>query len=279
MMVAPTSPRGLKLCFVVAATLVAVGCASGELDVSEGEHCEEEGRTEGDFVCEDGYWVPIDNGGDSDAGHDAGGDACVPESDDQFCDRVDDDCAEITEPDNCGETRTVDCGDCDEECPDDQTYCSGKCVDTSEDTDHCGECDNECDGDEVCEDGSCTCVETRTNDEICDDAEAECGTVQDDCGQDVACGDCGAGCQICEDNECVDDDSQCDDTTDCDEWTQCFGECPGEKNRSCSTEECNDGTCEEDSWAEEQQCDNCGSENFCCNSGYCSISEGQECLQ
>jgi len=78
---------------------------------------------------------------------------CTPESDDQFCARLGYDCDPVTAADNCGNSRTADCGTC--TAPD---TCTGN---------HCG------------------CIALT-----CADAGAECGLIFDECESWIFCGDC-----------------------------------------------------------------------------------------
>jgi hypothetical protein len=78
---------------------------------------------------------------------------CTPESDDAFCARLGYDCDPVTAADNCGNSRTVDCGTC-----------------TSPDT---------------CTANQCSCSEIT-----CFDVGAECGLIFDECESWVYCGDC-----------------------------------------------------------------------------------------
>jgi hypothetical protein len=82
-----------------------------------------------------------------------GTECCTPESDDVFCGRLGYECDPVTDADNCGISRTVDCGTC--TAPD-------VCV------------DNQCGCDEI------TCLE----------AGAECDWILDGCGSLIYCGNC-----------------------------------------------------------------------------------------
>ena len=84
----------------------------------------------------------------------AGSCGCVPESDAEFCARLGKDCESVTAADNCGVTRTRDCGTC-----------------TSP---------------EVCEDNVCSCPGAECS-------GPDCGTIADDCGGFIDCGGCDGG--------------------------------------------------------------------------------------
>src|SRR5262245_17000995 len=51
-------------------------------------------------------------GGSAGGGSDASNDACVPETDQQFCSRIGKSCEVVTGIDNCGATRAPNCGTC-----------------------------------------------------------------------------------------------------------------------------------------------------------------------
>ncbi len=96
---------------------------------------------------------------------------CTPETNTQFCDRLGAECGNLTAGDNCGDSRTVNCGIC----TGDET-CGGGGVSN------------------VCGIGPCT---PETNTQFCDRLGAECGnlTADDNCGDSrtVNCGSCGGG--------------------------------------------------------------------------------------
>ncbi len=82
-----------------------------------------------------------------------GSECCTPESDAIFCARLGYECDPATETDNCGVSRTVDCGDC---IPPD-----------------------------TCSNNQCGCTPIT-----CTQAGAECGLLSDGCGSWLFCGDC-----------------------------------------------------------------------------------------
>ena len=113
---------------------------------------------------------------------------CVnPDADDNHCGSCNN---------RCGSNAHCDSGEC--VCDDGYDYCEDAgCVDLDEDDEHCGGCGDACDSDEICSGGDCSCPPAS-----CDDAE--CGTVENDCGSSIDCGSCPGFNQFCNpDNECV----------------------------------------------------------------------------
>ncbi len=123
------SSSPISLLVAVAALLVAAPLACNETEPvrSAGDSCDGEGTTDGHLRCEDGVWVlddpDLDAGTDDaspsdDASSDDDEDvdhsdaSCDPESDDEFCARLDAECGTVEDDDNCGATRSIDCGDC-----------------------------------------------------------------------------------------------------------------------------------------------------------------------
>lgn len=251
------------------AVLVAsmASCTIGDAldEPRPGDDCDDEGATEGDLVCEDGVWVRDDDD-DLDAGHDTGdvdhdighedtgpdadadtGQECEPESDHEFCERLEVECGEIIENDNCGDARGVDCGQFDEFRCDEPREC------------HLAE------DDEQLETNICVCpdVDDGSDDEVCDLVGAECGAIDPgefcqewqeldeiDCGgcpEGIDCGDeipnvCGCPCQI--DGECyaegqVDPDNECY-VCDPDKADDAFVEDDG---KCAECQECDSGSC------------------------------------
>lgn len=128
-------------CAAFAYALTLAGCA---YDPAFELTCDDEGAVDGDRECRGGVWVSGEpgadggadtstggedasggsdvgapdattpDGGGSDVGGDAGGDAttCMPETDGEFCTRLVKTCGEVTDVDNCGDSRTADCGMC-----------------------------------------------------------------------------------------------------------------------------------------------------------------------
>ena len=141
---------------------------------------------------------------------------CIPENDDTFCDRHEVECGSYTEKDNCGNTRTVDCGSCGS----DRTF--GDCDTGGSSHSVCQECDSDrCEylRTEDCVLGSCVysrevtqcCAPActpETDSEFCDRNNRDCGTytAEDNCGntRTVDCGSCGSG-EVCENGICVSD--------------------------------------------------------------------------
>lgn len=143
---------------------------------------------------------------------------CVPETAEEFCERIEAECSEVEGIDNCGESRTFDCGGCDEglECTESNTCqapanpeaceaVSAECgtIDVEGSPAFCGEC---AEGSE-CVENTCACVGVDEA-TICNDAGANCGTVEyTNClGEpvDIACGQCDPEAdEVCNDNVCT----------------------------------------------------------------------------
>jgi hypothetical protein len=214
--------------FALAGVLLTTSCS---YDPGFEVSCDSEGQTEGTKVCRDGVWVvegtAADGGGDTgptDMGpadmplpEDTG--MCTPETDAGFCSRLGKDCNEVTDQDNCGFQRTVDCGMCadPETCggngeanvcgctpESDLEYCD-RLVKTCDDftgTDNCGDARTAncgtCTAPAVCGGGGtpnvCACAD-QTDIEFCAAYTAECGRLAEldecnvirtvDCGSDV----------------------------------------------------------------------------------------------
>jgi hypothetical protein len=100
-----------------------------------------------------------DDGATTDDGGGDGADGCQPETDQEMCERLDFECGELTDLDNCGNERTVDsCGDESQVCDEFQT---------------CGGGGTE---------GQCGCTQTS-----CEAAGVLCGEIDDTCGGTLQC--------------------------------------------------------------------------------------------
>ncbi len=229
---------------------------------------------------------------------------CVPEDDIAFCDRlradVDSLCGTVTAQDNCGASRTVPCGGCDdaagELCDDD----TNRCVCTPEDdqalcdrygadcgmitrADRCGaqrtvSCGG-CDGGEQCnaQTNLCPTCRPRTPAQLCAQAGAQCGTIDAmNCGQPQTV-DCGAaiGCvndRTCQGTQCVCPEPVCPPNVcgtianACNETKDCGG-CQGDA--SCNNNSC---VCSPPVCLATQQCgsisNSCGT-TMCGDQGMC----------
>ncbi|MGA9521059.1 MAG: hypothetical protein WBV82_06320 [Myxococcaceae bacterium] len=143
---------------------------------------------------------------------------CTPESDAQFCARLGKDCGPVTGADNCGASRTVECGSCalPETCggggvtnvcgctsESDAAFCAGlgATCGTASGTDTCGRqrsvsCGT-CTAPETCGGGGtpnvCGCT-AQTDAELCAGANNVCGamTVTDRCGASRSIASCGS---------------------------------------------------------------------------------------
>ncbi len=161
---------------------------------------------------------------------------------DEICDIVGAECGTIEPGELCAdwdEFDPVDCGGCPEEgvecgtdtpnvcgCP---CEVDGACANLETDARNCGTCGNACGSNELCEGGACVCNESRTDADVCAAQGAECGTVDDVCGDPVNCPTCGTD-QVCDesDNTCVEcvSDSDCSSDKVCGDGTcvQCVSD-------------------------------------------------------
>lgn len=158
-----------------------------------------------------------------------GTESCTPESDDEFCDRLEKACGSLTAGDNCGSSRTVaSCGTCAEsdvcsnnacvpvcEPESDADFCSrlGKACGAVTDDDNCGSSRSvascgTCTESDTCAENQCTsgtCVPEADAD-FCTRLGKNCGTTTgtDNCGslRSVACGECDNGSQCTQANVC-----------------------------------------------------------------------------
>lgn len=207
---------------------------------------------------------------------------CVSETHAEFCERLGHECGPVTDIDNCGDARTVDCDDHEE------FGCGreGSCLLA----DNIGSL----------EANSCECPDVDFNadaESICEDLEAECADIapvelcgypwrvhgEIDCGEclgDVECGlaepnvcGCPSDETFCED-ECVDTDDDPDHCGECDR--QCAeGESCEEGKCACTLEdyvECEDECV--DTTTNSDHCGGCNSpcgEGMFCVDGECEI--------
>lgn len=223
--------------------------------------CTMQGAQCGDIVADDGcgvmrtFFCP-----DSCAGSPCQGNTCQvcqPQSTGDFCavqaqlDR----CEQVIAVDNCGETRTEECGDtcggagvcvrglcCNPES--DQALCiaAGIGCGAARFTDRCGQTrDVDCGGcqvGELCAAGQCCVPETDT--QLCASVGAECGVVEltDSCGQ-LRSASCGSGCST---------DEVCSASNTC----ECSAVCPA--NYECG---------QIDACGQELSCGTCASNEIC----------------
>jgi hypothetical protein len=186
--------------------------------------------------------VPVDSPQpvDSTASLDAAG-ACAAESDSAFCTRTGKACGSVVGVDNCGQTRSVDCGQC-----------------------AAGE---SCDGTH-----QCVCVPESTA-AVCTRWNKVCGTFSgtDNCGiyRTVGCGTCGTGLQCSPQNQCEKDcdagacETICAADSDCGDAGACVDASCVEKKQLGA--ECSDGnTCASGHCVD----------SVCCNLASCSPSDG-----
>lgn len=265
--------------------IIDCGVCEGDKDCSEsgnfcgcpceiGDQCYASGATDGEDVCqvcspdqsensfsdaEDGTFCGDNKECQSGeckckAGFDPCGDECVDfETDLHHCGG----CAQECDTNIDAEAMCVS-GDCIFECNNEEDdYCPEQhvCADLMSDDANCGGCGNNCRDDQTCFEGDC-CVDDRPDEEICREADRECGTMTDECGNEVICDHCenGESCQggqcICPTGStCCASDDDCDGTLDiccadgscsttCGVVIGCEG-CPG----FCCDDVCSDGPC------------------------------------
>ncbi len=114
------------------------------------------------------------------------GDACArPETDQEFCSRLESECGTVEAVDLCGQARTVDCG----ACPSGQTCGAGSTPG------HCGACVPESD-EQLCAHVGRNCGPITTVDSCGASRSVDCGacTAPETCGGAGKPGVCGAGC-------------------------------------------------------------------------------------
>lgn len=142
---------------------------------------------------------------------------CINEPDATFCQRLGAECGSLTDTDNCGDRRTVDCGGCS----------PGTCR----------------------ADNTCSECQAETNAELCQAAagmgKTPCGAlvVDDSCNntRDIACGTCETG-ETCTANACDCPVPACGDKcglvfNDCGNSIDCGG-CPGGETCNTMTNQC-----------------------------------------
>lgn len=249
--------------------------------------CSEEGAREGDRICTGGVWIATPGAADMDMATspdvtttpDTSVDApnCVPESNAELCARLGLTCEGVTATDNCGDTRTADCGTCTG-----QQSCGGggtpnvcACADQT-DIEFCAANAKTCDpftSVDACGDmrtvncGTCEGVETCAPDNTCTcDTVAACAALNANCGMVdvtgmcagttmITCGSCDAqamcdmGTNLCACNDgytgtgvtCADID-ECGTATDnCDANARCTNT-PGSFTCTCNSGYMGNGT-------------------------------------
>jgi hypothetical protein len=192
--------------------------------------------------------TPVADSGDSDAGDSDGGDSdggansCTPQTDLDFCNVNGADCGDVTGFDNCGSSRTVDCGVCADgsTCGERQAnVCGCPCdIDGTCVADGAINPDNDC---EACNQAANANGWTPRTGNIC--------TNDDLCAAEAACTDQGA-CETTTPVDCSAQVGECIDAT-CD---PADGICKGEPvtdgtmcsldGISCTADTCQTGICE-----------------------------------
>lgn len=122
----------MKRVLYLLATITFGACS---FDTPAGITCDSEGEVVNGRVCQDGLWIRTDepdmatdgdvttdqdlpdqeipDQGQPDQSEDMP-DLCVPETQDELCERLEFNCGETTAENNCGETVPIDCGTCDD---------------------------------------------------------------------------------------------------------------------------------------------------------------------
>ena len=176
---------------------------------------------------------------DSAIGVDAAG-ACIAESDVKFCVRTGRSCGSVVANDNCGQIRTVDCGQC----------ASGQYCDST----------NQC---------ACASESIAT---FCAYRNKACGTFTgtDNCGYSriANCGTCGAGQQCNLQNQCEKDCDASDCRTICASSSECrdAGYCA---DAFCAEKKQLGATCSDDDMCASSHC----VDRVCCNVASCTASD------
>lgn len=286
-------------CFVAIVATLALACQCGpESGIAPGDACDEEGEHQEGFVCVDGQWVDettdvgfdIDEEGDVEEDNDVDDEECEPESHEEFCERHDIECGSLEAEDNCGEERTVHCDEFDGYGCDDPKVCVHAEDDGDLDTNVC-RCPSLGDSpaQEICNyaDAECGTVDAE---EVCEDwdglGEVDCGQCDgdDECGEEIdnVCGcpceidgDCYASGETASDNECLicdpeeDDEefTEAEDGTSCEDDGVCeSGECVCENEDAICDDECVDLDSNRDHCGE---CDNECDDDEVCDGGEC----------
>lgn len=170
------------------------------------------------------------------------------------------------------------CVDCieNDDCTGELDYCN-----TAESA--CVEClePGHCEVGETCASdiNECICYDDRDDSQVCDDEDAKCGGVEDNCGVSRQCPDCDPGfnCNVDNQCECYDDrepEDICDDEDaacgtvldDCDEEVGC-GDCDGDDDQ------CIDNICEEVGEPCNDDTDCSGCQECLDEEGYCEDSD------
>jgi hypothetical protein len=170
------------------------------------------------------------------------------------CAEADAECGPVMN--ECGEE--VSCAECDDgwECDGNTCVCAESIAETCAAFECAGmvpnacgqmvDCTNviPCDDGFACSNRVCVCV--QSDQVACDDANAECGSVMNNCGETVDCPECDDGA-TCDGNECVCDETpaqacvragaECGDAVDaCGETVPCTNTCTGQK--TCVNDRC-----------------------------------------
>ncbi len=178
----------------------------------------------------------------------------------------------------------------DEACSNNQTFCSGLCVNVKSDAGHCGNCETVCKDDETCTEGSCVkgCADgLKLVDNICVNPQIDsehCGDSNTNCGDNGYCSEgkceCSSGYYDCDGKPGCESDIKCDAVVCTSEQKTCSAGNCCEAEESC----CFDGCCEAgttccgknacvDVQTDAKNCGKCGNqcpEYYVCVDGTCS---------
>ncbi len=242
--------------------LLALGaCVYDSSDLADAT-CDEEGLQQDGRVCQDGYWIEDDTAPNNTEPNDG---ECDPDDDEELCGDLECGTHEFDD-DGCGDSATVNCGDC---------------------------------GDEFCLEDSWTCspCPALSTEELCEELLPEgevCGKVDlpDECGDDAGTLDCTCGDIECgEWSDCVVEDSsctgtrtrecsepQCVDNTECSTFTTEESEsCTATAGSECSDDvgDCQVGACDGDgTCVVEANCDGSTESCGCTECQDCSAQDG-----
>jgi len=191
---------------------------------------------------------PLDGAGSAETGAgeagSAGDDACVPETPEQICSRLDRECGSTDAINNCGASKSIDCGSCPNNNPCAFTVCNAGRCDTT----------NKQNGTD-CSRGPC--VTATCNAGNCDTSDKQDGTP---CGS--------SGNQYCKAGDCASPTAICYVSGTM--W--CYGEGPSGNQTCCS------GTCQCDSATEMSYSLQCVKNWTCAKCFHIDASDTHVCL-
>lgn len=146
---------------------------------------------------------------------------CTPETDTVFCSRLSKTCGSYTALDNCGTSRTANCGTCTTGFICTNNVCVAETCTPETDTVFCSRLSKACgsytapDNCEVSRTANCgtcntgytctnnVCVSSTCTPATCPSLGKTCGNVSDGCGGTLSCGTCTVSGQVCTNNVCT----------------------------------------------------------------------------